>query len=547
MNVKKMLSEWEWRLTLLSLLVLLFVASIFVILEAKFHAFALIDEAALNALRISGVFVHPGLNPEAAAADKVNCPAGTGRYAVVLLPAALGPEAAGNSSSPHPLWLETVRTLRDARAKTVALDVDVWDSGTPAEVLLTALRPKPGELGQSPTSLAMIALPVFEVGESGAAHRRKRNTYLAAMCDRKSGVSVAVASPNISHSLFSNTAVQFHWQRVVGDEVAGPLAYPALGQVTRLLVGGRAAEDALAAGALCSYLAKADPDGRLPFVEAPDRQDLAEMSEPGFQAQLRANQIFSIDWLNPHGVARDIPVLNVRSPDDLSRLAQSAGACIRNRAVFVGRWPSPSGVDKFSTAIGNATPGTVVHAMAARSTEIGLRGALAVNAAVDLLAGYLLTALVPRKWSLRLGQSESFALRLLSRLGHFVGPIAASLAVCVVAVLALNVGLLLNPLVVFLGIWLHVLLDSFLHDEKLETTLANAAFGQQAYNAPPTASDRKEALMRWLDRLPRPRMAAAGRLRVLDACVYGGSICIVIGTITYAAILVAFRLQLNAL
>lgn len=65
MNVLESIKDWvaagKWRMKAVGWLIVLFVASIFVILEVKFHAFALMDETALNLLRLSRVFEHPSL------------------------------------------------------------------------------------------------------------------------------------------------------------------------------------------------------------------------------------------------------------------------------------------------------------------------------------------------------------------------------------------------------------------------------------------------------------------------------------------------------
>lgn len=550
MNVLESIKDWvaagKWRMKAVGWLIVLFVASIFVILEVKFHAFALMDETALNLLRLSRVFEHPSLEVSKSRIGDVSCASHGGRYSVVLLPEAEGPEMPPSAPMPNPLWLRTVRQIRSAAPAAIALDIDITQSGTPAKDLLAAVRSGPNPV-TTPPRLAVVVLPNFERGDKGVEHRRARNAFLGELCARSSEVAVSLASANISHSRFSNTAVQFHAQRVIGDRDAAPLVYPALGQMGRLLAERRESIDPVGAGSMCAYLARRGPDGRLPFVEPSDPAQASDLLEPGFMVRSRADQLYSLEWLNPVHVASDIPVLSVRNEDELATLEKSGESCLRGRLVFVGRWPGPNGIDAFSTAVSERTPGAFVHAMVARSTDRGLRSVIAINAAVDLLVGYLL-ALVPQLPLRNLSESESFAVRLFAKVCRLLAPVLVILVVCVLSIAALNVGWLLNPLVVFLGMWLHSLLESFLHGEKAGDTLdAGAQNPAQSHESAGSRRAWRNWIQRVVDRLPRPRMATTGVWARVDFFVYGSSICIVVLTIVYAAVLVVSRLRLEAL
>lgn len=518
------------------LLLVLFVAGAFVILEAQYHAFSLFDQSTLNLTRISRQFAHQGLNPKNPVSGANDCTKSGSIYSLVLLPAGTGFTPTSSPAGSSPLWLKTVAQVRAASPRVIALDLDVSRSGIAAKKILETITAPAAE--DIRTSLATIALPIPEDAPNASALRQARNDWLRTLCKTEGRTAVAIASPLIDRSVLSNSAVQFRWQRLHGWKEVAPPVYAALGQITRLLGDRLDASDAkLGPGVLCSYLTKTLGDERIPFVEAPDRTSPAEVSGPLFQAQRHADELFSIEWLNPYAVERDIPIIPVQSEDDLRGFATFGKACFADKVVFIGQRSPSNGADSFPTSAADSTPGVMVHAMVARSTDTGLRSAIAVNAAVDFLVGYILIALGKKIPLPNWATSPSFALRVVAKIGRLTGPLLVIAVVLAISGAALPIGLFLNPLVVFLGMWLHGVLGLFMQGPQ-GAQMAEG-IGTRTYS---------HKWIAWLPRFIRiPRMAESGWQEEADQVVYGGLLCFILYVIGYAVYLVLTRISIRAL
>ena len=540
------------RITLTEIILVWFVAGVFVIVEAHSHAFALLDESILNLARLSHWFTDPDIDspPRDPSTVATQCLPSAGRYTVVMLP----PGTAGPAPAPVPasgaasgtLWFHALERIRAAGPQVIAVDLDLSETGLAASDLVELMKPRPHE--STLTALAVIPMPISGTDPADASRRRARNQWLRQLCEAgtRTGTPVAIAAPGVDPSKSFNSVVQYHGQRLVPESSGLPPRYPELGQVAKLLGDGlNPSNDIKGPGALCRFVAEAKGDERLPFVE--ESRGLLPGNGPALVAAFKYRErLFSTEWLNPYRVQRDIPILHVEKRADIELPDDAARACLAGRLVFVGQAPPGNGADSFPTLVSSRTPGLVVHAMVTRSSDSGLKSALSLSALLDFIVGYVLTALGKRISLPHWLNSESFTQRMGARLGRLLAPVLVVAVVMLAAALAVTLGYFLNPLVVIMGMWFHTLLESFIHDDS-GAHAAPASANATAATATPTTGPRwQQALRRQVDRaFGRPRMAASGPLRTADRVLYWGSICTVVLVIVYATAIVASRIAIT--
>jgi hypothetical protein len=535
------------------LMLVAFVASLLVILEARYHAFVHVDELVLSALGASGAFSHPALNTESDAAAEVptprdaSCKVPHAKYVVVLLgpaendrettPAVSASDRVGGpgvAEHAPPLWLRTVQAIQRMEPAVLAIDLDMTNSGWTADPI-TGYGPRRSSGPMSThTRLAFVAMPHSRADPASERERALRNDWLRAACRSP---RVAVATANVGQTRLARAVVQFYWERVSRPGEPPP-AFPGLGQVTRLLAKGLdATNDKHGPGMICAYLRETAGAERIPFIDEPITP--AEKVDPRFFQQLDAEDRFSVEWINPVGVSHDISVITVDSDESLANFEATAHTCIgEQQIVFVGRRLNVDDTrDAFATAVGDETPGVMVHAMTARSSDRLLRNALALNAAVDLLIGYLLAIGAKRLRLPRLQSSDLFAVRLIPELIRLNAMLLVAAIAVLVSYFALLAGVFLNPLVVGVGMVLHTILDRFVENTRVPR-------GAVAEAAPPVEPRLAPRLPKLYALLPRPAMSERGVWRYVDRAIYGVSLCLVLVAVLYAVWLVAARVSI---
>lgn len=517
------------------ILLVAFVASVVVVLEGQLHAFEVLDQLALSALRMSGFFELKTLSRSVSPKD-IACETPLSKYLVVRLPSS-GP-GGRDPQSPTPasahtgsidLPFDVVTTLHKLGPNVLAVDMDLTRS--PTAIARSAAIRAAGDSGSAPewTRFAFIALPISEEDGDSVARRGRRNDWLKTVCKNP---RVAIASPHVSQSRFFGDVVQFHWEKVDGGDELPP-AYPALGQVVGLLGRGLDAGNVTSGpGFVCDYLKKSQGAVRIPFIDLPKTP--GELSDSRFVSAAHPSTTYRVEWTNPSALAENISLVSVKSKEDLQALVQRGEQCVKNRIVFVGVEPKDLPYDTFSTMAGDVTPGVVVHAMNSLSVERRFASALALSAALDVLAGYSLITLLNMFSFKKLRDNESFFLRNLYKVFQLLAPVLIIALVVLLSWFFLLRGLFLNPIVVAVGIWLHGVFKSFFEEKE----------GSDA-DAP---SPWSEILPGWFSAIfPRVKMAKSGCINVLDWLTYGGSICFFLLFLCLALYTVVTRLRVSLL
>jgi hypothetical protein len=515
-----------------SLLLILVVTSVVVVLEGWFHAFEYVDELALSVLRTTGQFSLPAARGEAAEpVDQICVATPSKKYVTVLVPDAPEPDlSAPPADSPGPapddadFRFQVVKALAALGPAILAVDFDLSLASSAAD-RLEVLKGTRDTSGRDSTQWVLMVLPIVDDTPEAQSSRLRRNEWLRQACKNP---HVVVAAPFVARSQHFGDVVQFHWQNLASRAGNLPPVYPALGQLTRKLdAGASELSAAKGAGFICSQLRARPGSARIPFLDP--QSTPAELNDDAFVAAKHPDRSFELAWINPSATLDGAFVTAVRSRRDLARLTQAGAPCMGQKIVFVG--PAPSNIydDAFATAIGEATPGVLVHAMSALSAEISLKSRLALSATLDLLVGLGLTiAAVYAHQALK--NRESFVGRTAVAALDKASPILVLTAICILSVMAFRLGWFLNPIVAALGIWLHGLLhDGFRSDQGRSALLPTAGQSHSAW---------KRAVF-WL--FPPPRLSVSPTWGAIDRFVYWGLVWMISGLLVWAAWIVVSR------
>ncbi|MDM0109889.1 hypothetical protein QTH97_33600 [Variovorax sp. J22R24] len=523
-----------------------FVVSVVMVLEGWFHAFDLLDQFALSMLRASGLFDQEAVYDNAPVPIAGQCIAGPGKYVVVMVPSPPAPPRDATAAEPPPATIapapqrgtkpvpvvrpqaevddfsfKVIDTLQKLGPNVLAVDLDL-SQPLHADSRLEVLK---ATKDSTTTRIALIALPASEESAAGHARRKQRNTWLKSVCEAK----IAIATPSVNHSPLFGDVVQFHATNLdKKPELGLPLRYPSLAQVARLLDEGFDPVRAKpGTGFVCEQVANANSGARIPFIDKPETP--AELNNELFVVARHAFSKFGLEWINPLTARKDIRMVRVEDEVDLQALAASE-RCLRDKIVFVGTGPDDRSTDVVATIAGPTTPGVVVQAMTAASSERKLTSALAFYAAVDVLIGYLLVWLLGKIDTTRLAASESLFLRSSGRVLRTVAPVFAIVVVCVLSFLAFQKNVFLNPLIAVIGIWLHGVLHTYFIWTPAGRTVSTPAdhWSKRAFYSI----------------FPALKFSNSPKLRKLDVVTYWGSLCVLLLFVFFALLILALRIDL---
>jgi len=521
-----------------------FLASVIIILEGRFHEFDALDETVLSIARSYKVFEHPDLNGKS---PKEGCQASSKYVALIV-----SRDAPQDAPGTRPLWRRAFATVAKLQPSVLAFDLDATTITSVADILEFDTQQRSQLLPDSSTT-RMVVIANARLENQDAKTRSTRNAWLRGACQTR---RVAVASPAVNPSQRTGAVLQFYGDRIV-ETGTSPSAYPSLGQLVHKLKKGMEPRNSEAGpGFICQQLADplAESDVRIPFLDP--AFTLAEQSDPGFLAEKHPGDLYSVEWINPYRLDKDITVLAIRNQQDIDAL-QSNPSCIKDRVVLLGGETQNAQMDAFRTLAGDETPGVVVHAMVARSQERILKSALSLNALLDLVVGYVLTALAEKAFP-HLRRSDAFSVRLVGNVLRILLPLFVIAVVLLIAWAALSVGFFLNPLVVAFGMWLHGIVEAIAKKsstpddagkaaEKVGVENAGAGKGAavldrlNAWWAKANATPLIGHVLRWL---PAPQMSGRAIWQILDRFVYVGLLCVMTCSIVYAVYLVGTRITI---
>lgn len=510
-----------------------FVVSVVVNLEGWFHAFDYLDELTLSMLRASGTYASSEL-VEASGPPADGCVAGAGKYVAVLLPQARATNqgvalpTAAKVASGADFPLEVIQALYDQGPSVIAVDLDLSGSVF-ANFRARALTAEKGlDAPASETRLALAVYPISGEDETSQKRRLQRNAWLRQVC---ASHSVALASPDVYRSVAFGDVGMYFGERVhPSTDSEAPLNHPSLGLVaSQLDMGQDAHKTVRRAGYLCHQVVKRQTSARIPFADEP-RTNL-DLNDEAFVDAGEADSRYALAWLNPSTLNSDIHTVKIETPQDLARVRATAPArnCLANKVVFVGTARGEFPRDVFATMAGQETPGVIVHAMVAASSERKLNSALALYAGVDVVAGYLLLALFSHLDRTGFGSSSSFVVRAVYRLLQSAAPLVVIAIIGVGSILLFRHDWFMNPLIALVGIWLHGVLHEYFK-----------------WRPAPAPAGVKNRLARAYYRVfPQPDFAPGTILGMLDRLAYGGVLCLLAISVAFAVYVLCTRTHLG--
>ena len=504
------------------------IASIVVILEGWLHFFSVADQLSLAALRVSGLF---SLKVENAVLTSEACTSASQKYFVLLVPnvsrlnGAIRSADAVREAEIADFPFRVVQAVYEAGPRILAVDLDLsLNERSPDRATLLS-RDRDSNAPNYQTRLALVALPLSDVDSATQMRRETRNTWLTQMCRSR---HVVLASPRIGQSTLFGDVVQFYGSNFIGNQQELPRIYPGLGQLVHELDRDIDASAVRGPGYLCNQLRGRSSDVRIPFLDAP--VTVREQIEERFAIAESPFWSFGLEWINPGVVKSQVRVLRVSDSSQLTQFIQKNQACLPDKIVFVGTDRFDLSHDVFATFAGNSTPGVLVHAMVAASTEHAFRGALALSAVVDIFIGMLLVTIIRRLHHDKWIKSDSFVLRNVGKVLVTAAPLVALIAIVLLTAILFLWGWFFNPLVALFGVWLHSVFEKFFN--------WSASIAIQTSEA--------KSFSHWIRKLfPRPDQAKEGFWRIGDPVVYWSLVCTYLLIVGCAIYIVGSRLRID--
>lgn len=466
---------------------------------------------------------------------------------------AMRPDCSPKAPSGRDLRLTIVSKILDAHPAVLALDYDMAPrkdvNMAPTDREIYAPRQKffkerPARVGEHPSATVLMAVRQRE----GFDAQDDRNRFLHDAClDR--GARTALASAEVAITGFQRYPATFPLIKPPGAEDS-PQIYPALGQLTGIVRSHRA--DVTASGSSTAYYCEQvkaartgfaeraaltqgtttdnapsspDPPQSLPFIDRAGGVLRPPKGASGAPAYSRAFVNY-LAWPS-------IKHVKLNSMADLDELLRPGTTCpLKEATVFLGAGAS-IGQDTFSTPLSGETPGVLVHALVALSTQqFGLRPLPQVGWLVDIALGFCF------------GLALQGSLLLVRRVFAGSHTLAASVQMLLVALATaamlwlvllfmsqlLERGAWLNPIAIMIGLGFHLL---------------NELFAQASESRDKTAST-ETATVGWRPYLfPRGR-TGPGDSTTLVACV-DQKLIFVINVVWWAVVLIAIVLLVRGL